>query len=276
MTAANNSSGLSKRCVITFGIADQLPSDHPQVVRDFRDVLANLRLDLTRLRFRGDLLIWDREYPPGSPRHADAPMAFKPFCFEEAKRQGYTSILWVDASVIVKAPLEPLFDVIEREGYLFFQEDHSVGAFCKDAALAPLGITREQSFKMRSCWSCVVGLDFRHVAAEEFLRLWRTAAADGVTFPGAKWSGIKGYPRTVSPDPRVFGHRYDQTAASVFALRLGMTKWGSKEFFGQYFENNRKATYRPLPRGPSMPIGIARAQMKYGDRDGFALDATES
>src|SRR5262249_5890303 len=135
--------------------------------------------------------------------------------------QGHRWVLWVDAGLRIRRSLDPLFASIRSRGYLFFPESHSVGEFCKDDALSTLGITREESFAIPSCWAAVVGLDLGSPRGAEFLRQWKERAADGVSFPGPKWSGVNGWPHLASPDPRVRGHRHDQTAASVIAHQLG-------------------------------------------------------
>ncbi|HXX80931.1 MAG TPA: hypothetical protein VEI46_05235, partial [Thermodesulfovibrionales bacterium] len=161
------------------------------------------------------------------------------FCFYEAHKLGYQLILWMDASLIIKHPIEPLFELIERDGYLIFREDHSVGKYCKDEALNPLGITREESFSMPSCFAGLLGLNLADQRSMEFLRQWKERACDGITFAGPKWSGVQGCPQTASQDPRVHGHRHDQTAASVIALKLGMDRWKSKKLFHEFFELDR-------------------------------------
>ncbi len=63
---------------------------------------------------------------------------------------------------------------------------------------------------------------------------------DNITFPDpTKWSGVFGWPRTGSQDPRVKRHRHDQTAAGVIALKLGMDQWKPKQFFDEFFEIER-------------------------------------
>ena len=94
---------------------------------------------------------------------------------------------------------------------------------------------------MPCCWACVVGLNLGNPRSSEFLRRWKSLASDGKTFKGPKWSGVRGHPQTASKDPRVMGHRHDQTAASAIALKLGMEGWKSKSFFGWFFENDRES-----------------------------------
>jgi hypothetical protein len=66
--------------------------------------------------------------------------------------------------------------------------------------------------------ACVMGFDFPK--CQQFVFDYQARAIDG-TFKGP-WdnSGNK-----ASSDPRVLGHRHDQTAASVIATRCGMTEW---------------------------------------------------
>jgi hypothetical protein len=226
-------------CVITLGVNNAVPPNHPEPsFQDYSRGIARIRSGLRKTGFQGGFLAWDQQYPEGSPTGEEVPFAFKPFCFSVARKQGYRFVLWVDAGLCVKHSLEPLFKSIQRRGYLFFPERHAVGEFCKDDALAPLGITREESFAIPSCWSGVIGLDLDSPIAVEFLRQWKERAADGVTFAGPKWSGVNGWPRLASQDPRVKGHRHDQTAASVIAHRLGMNEWESRELFSRSLQTD--------------------------------------
>lgn len=219
-------------CVISLGVDSRSPSGHPDATfQDYSRGIARIRDGLSKVGYGGAFLAWDQCYPDGSPTSEEAFGGFKAFCFAEARAQGYRLVLWLDAAIRVFRSLDPLFESIRRRGYLFLPEQHSVGEFCKDDALAPLGITREESFAIPSCRSTVIGLDSASPQAAEFLRQWKERATDGVTFPGPKWSGVYGWPRTASQDPRVKGHRHDQTAASVIAHRLGMTDWESWDLF---------------------------------------------
>ena len=227
-------------CVISLGVNSPSPLGHPTpTFQDFSRGLARIREDLLKFNFKGDFISWDQHYPEGSPTQQEAPGAFKPFCFHEVRQRGYQLVLWMDASIKIKQPLEPLFELIKRDGYLIFQEYHSVGEYCKDGALEPLGITREESFELPCCWACVLGLDLSNRRSVEFLRQWKEKASDGITFPGPKWSGVNGWPRIASQDPRVHGHRHDQTAASVIALKLCMDAWKSNDLFKKFFNNER-------------------------------------
>jgi len=229
-----------KKCCISLGINSPIPSYSPQPIsQDFSLGLKRIAEDLKSTGFSGDFIAWDQCYPTNSPKQSEAHGAFKPFCFYDAYLRGYDLILWLDASIKVISPLDPVFDLIERDGYLIFKEDHSLGEYCKDDAIKPLGLDREKSFEMPCCWSCVLGLNLKNPTSKQFLDDWVKSAADGITFPGPKWSGIFGWPRTASGDPRVKGHRHDQTAASAIALKYEMSKWKNKLFFSFFFRNDR-------------------------------------
>ena len=160
--------------------------------RDFSKGLARIRGRLQETRFDGDFLSWDTEYPAGCPPHAAAPFAFKPHCFAHARALGYEQVLWVDAAARIKRPLDAVFEIIERTGYLIVDGINPLGRYCRDAALAPLGLSREESFTLKSCWAAIIGLNFKDPRCREFLSLWLQAAGDGITFVGPKWSGVKG------------------------------------------------------------------------------------
>lgn len=176
---------------------------------------------LDSVRFLDDRLFWRDSVPQTSPPHNVIPYAFKPHAFLEARRQGYKSVLWVDSAVWAIKSLDPMFEYIEKEGYLLFRNGWSSGEWCSDAALKPLGITREESFAYPHLMACVMGLNFDDDKANAFLDEWVALANDGITFLG-DWNNDK---QQVSSDSRVLGHRHDQTAASIVAYRSGMRNW---------------------------------------------------
>jgi FtsZ-binding cell division protein ZapB len=259
----NHATSSDRICVITLGVNGPVPSDHPKAVfQDYPQGVARIRKQLRELGYSGSFLAWDREYPAGSPTFAEARCAFKPFCFLEARTAGCDLVLWLDSSIIIKQPIDVLFELIKQDGYLIFEGGHSIGEYCKDDALASLGIDRWESFRMPSCSACVIGLDLTNHRSLDFLNRWRELACDRVTFPGPKWSGVGEWPQTASLDPRVKGHRSDQLAASVLALRLGMDQWHSSRLFDEYFENDRTYVRRLLADPESSALVTVR-----GERD---------
>jgi hypothetical protein len=111
-----------------------------------------------------------------------------------------------------------MFDYIREHGHYFQYGGWNTGQWCKDEALAPLGLTRESAFEVPHMMACVMGLDLENARSVEFLDQWLMHAQDGITFPGP-WTNEN---QQASAHPDVLGHRHDQTVASVLSHRMGM------------------------------------------------------
>ena len=173
-----------------------------------------------------NIIAWRNELPAGCPPHDATPYAFKPWSLAEAAESCLT-LLWADASIVPIRPLDNLWNLIETQVYWFSANlpqgstgrAWTCGEWTSDAALEPLGITREQAFQIPHIIGTAFGLDLRHEIARAFLAEYLRMAQEGTAFRG-DWSNEKW--GNVSKDRRVLGHRHDQTAASVIAWRLGM------------------------------------------------------
>lgn len=179
-----------------------------------------------------DCVVFRDAYPPNSPTHKEVPYAFKPYAVLSAMSMGYKYILWLDAAVVVRKNLAPLWEYIKENGhYLQDNAGWNTGQWCTDAALTTLGMTREEAFKTPHLMACIMGFDVSNTRTAKFIEDWVNKSKDGVSFLGA-WTNTNG---EVSKDKRVLGHRHDQTVASVLSSRLGM-KWASiyesKLFYG--------------------------------------------
>jgi hypothetical protein len=160
------------------------------------------------------------EYPEGCPTHEVSPFAFKFFCIRNVLQKGYKKILWLDSSVIIKRDISDVFEHITNKKY-FFIYNHSLGPFCHDKALTTLGITREESFQLPCLQATNFGLNFNDKRSLTLLNTMLALAVDGITFPGPHNNNE----RKASKDPRVLGHRHEQTAMSVVAIKLGLNEW---------------------------------------------------
>jgi len=160
------------------------------------------------------------EYPTGCPTHQESPFAFKFFCIQDALKKEFKNILWLDTSVIIKRPIDDIFNHIDTKGY-FFIYNHDLGSFCHDKALATLNITREESFNIPCMQGTNFGLNFNNKLIEIFFNEMLTLATDGITFPGPH-NNIN---FKASKDKRVKGHRHDQIAMSAIAVKYGLTDW---------------------------------------------------
>jgi 5-methylcytosine-specific restriction endonuclease McrA len=162
----------------------------------------------------------------------DAPFAFKPYCLEETRQYGGELLLWLDSSCVAVRSLGPIFDQIERDGYILFRNGHHrVGEWASDEALGALGISRDKAMEMPEVNAAVIGLNTSSSVSDSFLQRWRRAAEEGLAFRGVSdqlrdWNDYQDVKwnrgARVSSDPRVRGHRHDQTVAGVLAAQLGM------------------------------------------------------
>ena len=176
-----------------------------------------------------DLMAWTNTLPPGAPvgvvvdGYDYTPYCAKPFALRALRSAGAEAGILLDAAFWPIRPIHPMLDHISEIGYYFCNNGNKVGEWCADSALGPLGITRDESFGIRELSSYCIGLRFDRADCNEFLDEWCSYAVDGVTFPGRHTQGSDGRNHGhCSNDPRVKGHRHDQTAASVIAWRIGM------------------------------------------------------
>ena len=223
--------------------------------RRYPEGRARLHESLKSNGFTGDFVSWQPgTFPPGCPEHFEVPFAFKPFCFLEAQKRNLELVLWLDSSCIVIRNLDPIFSTIEEQGYLLFKNRHHVvGEWSSDEALQKLGLSRAQAMIVPEVNAAVIGLNLKHPIAAAFLQKWYEEARDGVAFRGTrekpgtreayddlKWNKSK----RASADPRVRGHRHDQTVAGVLACRLGMTL--TSEGLQSYSQKHRGIGWKTL------------------------------
>jgi len=211
------------QCVVSLATADKA----------YPEYLDRLERSLERVGFAGEFMCWrPGSFPVDCPAHMDVPFAFKPYCLEEAREYGGKLLLWLDSSCVAVRPLEPIFDQIERDGYILFRNGRRrVGEWASDEALGALGVSRDQAMQMPEVNAAVIGLNTSSPLADSFLEGWLQAAQEGLAFRGVRerlrdqedYQDAKGNRGArVSSDPRVRGHRHDQSVAGVLAARLGM------------------------------------------------------
>lgn len=214
------------RCVISLGVGRKV----------FSDCLGRLEESLRRVRFEGDFLCWNDQLPEGSPEHFDVPFGFKPYCFFAARDLGYDEILWMDSVCIALRSLDPVFRLIQANGYAMFNNNYGqmMGQWSSDEALAVNGISRDEAMQIPEMPCSVIGLNMRSPLAAQFLEGWHQIMSDGITARGIKeavstWEEYQAIfwnrNARISSDPRVRGHRCDQPAAGIVAHRLGMTPY---------------------------------------------------
>ena len=177
-----------------------------------------LRQSLIDVGFDGDFFGWRNEIDIGSPPHKENPYAFKIYAFEKALSMGYTKILWVDASIWAVKPLDPIWETVDRLGYMKQYAGHLVGWWANDRSLEYFGLTRDEAMKMEMHGNGgFFALDFENVTAQQFFMNWRQSMLDGI-FKG-EWTNNN---KTESQDERCKGHRHDMTCGSIIANQLEM------------------------------------------------------
>jgi len=185
------------------------------------DVHGQERLAASLSTYGGGIasVLWANTLPPKSPNHADMPYAFKVYAIEHVARRGFTSILWVDASVwFIKSPV-PIFEWMEKFGAYTcgIEGGYVLGTWCSDAALDMLNVSRDDAFRIPLVFGGCYGVSTEHESGRELLSRMSMHARDG-SFRGS-WTNAN---QEVSTDVRVLGHRHDMSALSVIANRIGL------------------------------------------------------
>jgi hypothetical protein len=200
-------------------------------------------------------MLWTNQLPQGSPPHralghfggrlADAvPYAFKAYALKEAALK-YNLLLWADACILPIRDMAPLWGRIERDGYWFSDNGYTNYEWTADSAypdlfpidgmpVASLHTGRSANKFIPHVVATAFGINVKHPLGRAFLDEYYRLASTTKAFCGP-WSNancrgaLSGSPERVAPcgPPDVWGHRHDQTAASVIAWRLGMelTLW---------------------------------------------------
>lgn len=176
--------------------------------------------------------VW-REWPPGSPSHQEMHYAFKAFAVKQAVDVGYRYVMWLDAGCKAVGPMEPLWQVVERDGYYFSSGDRMpLGEWISDRGLAHFSMLRDDAMNLQVFGGTPVALDMARPECVDFLTEWLELARTGLFMschteylPDRMRSlsvvdGSRG--EIVSLDPRVKGHLSDEACFSLMAHKRGM------------------------------------------------------
>lgn len=172
---------------------------------NYQKALDRLRESIERYNPEIPFFGFRSEDEVGAPKHLDNMYAFKIYAFDEAIKRGFTSVLWLDSSVVLRKDITPIFEEIEREGYIMQEAGSYVGQWCNDKTLEYFNLTRDEAMKMLMYGNAgLLGLNFHNYKSESFFEAWKTSMMDGC-FIG-DWSN----------------HRHDMTCGSIIASRSGM------------------------------------------------------
>lgn len=217
--------------IASIGIGGWYPAGIGRLLQAFREV------DPGRT-----VMTWVNTLPPGAPAsvvvnsYDYTAYCAKPFALKATRDAGADIGLLLDAAFWPIRAIDPLADHIHHNGYYFCENGFAMGEWCSDIALETLGLKRDEALAIPEISSYAVGLNFHDETANRALDEWCKLAADGRTFPGphTQTGGNGRNQGHVSSDPRVKGHRHDQTALSAIAWKLGMHKRVCRPIFTAY------------------------------------------
>lgn len=204
--------------------------------------IARLDRSLTAVGFTGERRLSTR-WPEGCPAHQTIPYGFKPWAAQNAAAAGIDVLIWLDASIVVAQPLEPLVKRIQDVGALFVLDGALVGAWTNDRTLEHFGVSRDDAMSWQVVMGGCFGLDLRQSAIKAFVAAWWQAAVDG-WFAG-RWTNDA---RTESQDPRCRGHRHDQSVASILVRQMELP--GASHGLVHYAESRSAADAPFVVMGP--------------------------
>lgn len=200
-------SGTNKRCIIT------LATRAGNYINNMARLCESLRNN-----FDGEIMAFVGESSVDAPLHSEQPYAFKVWAFSKAYEAGYTSVLWLDTSCYAIKDVTPIFEEIERDGFIFQDAGHYLGTWSSDRQLQYFDLPRDEAMKLKMIGNAgFLGLDLSQTRPLYFLQLWRLALVNGM-FTGA-WSNTE---KTESNDDRCLGSRHDMTCSSALIHKMNL------------------------------------------------------
>lgn len=155
----------------------------------------------------------------GCKPHSVVPYAFKPYAIQAAVNQGYDLILWCDSPIHAVKDLGPVFEYIEENKYMFFENiGHNLGKWCNDKALDSFGVTREQAMDIKQIMACSMGFNFSDGVVRKWFDEYIGLSDD--LYPG-DWTGPQ-------------AHRHDQSVASLLIHEYGLNILNGQQTFFMY------------------------------------------
>ena len=158
---------------------------------------------------------------------SDCVYTLKAAAFEYAQNAGYDVILWLDCSVFPIKPIEPLFDVINTDGYYLWRSGFSIGQTCSQHCLDWFNISRERAFDINDTSTSMMGVKLSNPLGAQLMRDWLNGAKAGM-FHGSRAAIVGAEGRQ-----QLFEHRQDQSVCSCVAAKMGL-KLHDPGIYSQY------------------------------------------
>lgn len=214
---------MSKRCVVNVACGFWYPRGQARLLTSVWEHNPGL-----------DTVAWCDKYPPFSPSHQEMPFAFKSHALRAALDRGYTTLLWADASCWAVRSLDPLFEAVESQGYVFINNGWKIGQWASDHALNVFGLNRDEAMEKKEPTVMMFGLDLTNSMTQRWFADWCERCKDPKLMNGSlhnkpgqeiidPHSGVN--VGVISSDPRCRGHSREQVTAGLCAYRHGLTNF---------------------------------------------------
>lgn len=169
---------------------------------------------LTQHGWQYDRQIWIDEWPP-VPMERRPVYNIKAAAVEYAMKQGYTTIIWGDASITARGNMDAFVAKVQADGYWIGQSGYNAAQTASDAQLQYFGVSRDWAANVPDCATGLFGICVENPTMRSFAEQWVQAGRDGA-FGGSRMHANQ------SKDPRYLHCRQDQSAASLLLGKLGV------------------------------------------------------
>lgn len=147
--------------------------------------------------------------PIGSKPFFDSLYGFKPHAIMEARRKGYTKIVWLDPAMILMGPID---DLLKYE-IMAVQDDHKLAQFISDQYLSLNELTRNNLMDMP--WHLIGGsllyFDFHSQKTCDIFNSWLLDEMNGLF--GSQDQQAR---------EQLQGHRNDETCLAMSIYKHGL------------------------------------------------------
>lgn len=169
--------------------------------------------------------------------------AAKPQALRQAFRNGADVALLLDASFYPIRSIHPLLDYIAQKGYYLCRNGHAIGEWVSDECLSDLSTHRDAVMRKEECSSYAVGFSRHDPRAMELMKQWADWSLNPKVICGPHHApGLGHNDGFVSVDPRVRGHRHDQSVLSILAHQHGLTDFVARPRFTAYAGSETEET----------------------------------
>jgi hypothetical protein len=166
-----------------------------------------------------DIVTFTKYEEIGCKPHNIIPYQFKPYAIWKAIEMGYDSILWIDSPIVAVKNITHVFEYIESNGYMFFNNiGHPLGKWSNDATLSHFKYSREDAMNMKQIMASCMGF---YVDSEKF---------DLVEKVLIRYRDLSDKLYSGSWD----NHRHDQTVMSFLIDQYGLDILTAHETFFSY------------------------------------------